>query len=326
MERESRTVWCGILSGLGLLVVAGCEAPPSNGATESSVAGSGIQAVTLIEPTREMLANEYVPTPGGQRVHRSCVIEVESGGKAKQGRPCAYKPYQEKSVRSATAASAAGTPDPTISWAWYANSSKATPASPGWYDGFYATWTVPSNPAHNDGQTLFYFPGLQNNTGSRTTIIQPVLEYSGGSWSIASWWGPDTEGNYQQSTPLSVSPGDLIWGNAYGSDCTSAGVCDWWISTSNMSTGYGSSLTVNTGFTYDWAAPWVEEVYDITRCSDFPANSPISASSALFVGPNNVYDDSGSWGSSTYSSSSPNCSPRVSISGTTTSISQRTRP
>ena len=118
MERESRTVWCGILSGLGLLVVAGCEAPPSNGATESSVAGSGIQAVTLIEPTREMLANEYVPTPGGQRVHRSCVIEVESGGKAKQGRPCAYKPYQEKSVRSATAASAAGTPDPTISWAW----------------------------------------------------------------------------------------------------------------------------------------------------------------------------------------------------------------
>ncbi len=324
MERESISSWCGILSGLGMLIVAGCEAPPSNEGSEDSEAGSALEPRTLIEPTPEMLARDYVPTPGGQWVHRSCVIEVENGGRAKTGRRCAYKPGPKKPLRIATVESAVSTPDPAISWAWYANSYKTTPASPGWYDGFYAIWTVPSNPVNDDGQTLHYFPGLENYTGARTTIIQPVLTYWAGSWLIASWWGPDSNGNYQHSTFMTVSPGDLIWGNAYGGDCTSDGVCDWYISTSNMSTGYATALTVNTGFTYDYAAPWVEEVYNITRCSNFPASS-ISASSALFVGPNNV-GDSGSWLSTTYSSSSPNCSPSVSISGSATTISQTITP
>ena len=323
MKGESTTLWCGILISFGMLVVLGCEPPPDNEGTDDNPIGSGGQPLTLIEPTPEMLANEYVPTPGGQRVHRSCVYEVENRGTPKQESACAYKPGPTESATAAMTDAASDVPDPTISWAWYAYSYKTTPASPGWYDGASALWSVPNNPAHDDGQTLYYFPGFQNTTGSRTTIIQPVLGYHGGTWSIASWWGPDASGNYYHSPFITVYPGDTLSGHMYGDSCTSAGVCTWDISTIRWVTGESTTMTINTGFTYDWAAPWVEEVYSITRCSNFPSNSPISAQTQLFVGPNNV-QDTGTWSHTTYSSTSPNCRPRVTISPNpgTTSIAQ----
>ncbi len=53
----------------------------------------------------------------------------------------------------------------------------------------YSQWTVPPAPASNDGQTLYFFNGLED-INDVVSIIQPVLGWNGNglsNWSIAAW-------------------------------------------------------------------------------------------------------------------------------------------
>ncbi|HEY8930791.1 MAG TPA: hypothetical protein VIM55_16420 [Mucilaginibacter sp.] len=72
---------------------------------------------------------------------------------------------------------------------------------------FSTTWIVSNPPAQNDGQVIYVFSGLGDD--AFTDIIQPVLQWSGGSWKISNWYVyPDGSGGttYVNSgfTPVSV--------------------------------------------------------------------------------------------------------------------------
>jgi hypothetical protein len=133
-----------------------------------------------------------------------------------------------------------------------------------------AVWSVPSAPTSNDGQILFYFPGLEG-----PSILQPVLGWNKdfpSAWSIASWHCCPS-GITVEATPRKVSPGDTIYGVIF---CSSAlpSCAAWSVYTVDLQ-NFSSSLMDNTSDlnqTFNWAYAGVLEAYNIKQCSDFPGS------------------------------------------------------
>ncbi|KAJ7343855.1 hypothetical protein DFH08DRAFT_810397 [Mycena albidolilacea] len=70
-----------------------------------------------------------------------------------------------------------------------------------------ATWTVPSLPETQwHFQTLYYFNGI----GADGVIFQPVLQFTFGGWTVASWLVGPTDTFVTASVP--VSPGQVLTG------------------------------------------------------------------------------------------------------------------
>jgi hypothetical protein len=55
------------------------------------------------------------------------------------------------------------------------------------FSAICSTNIVPPSPSNDDGQTLFFFPGLEDVNDPNTSILQPVLAYYGGSWTVTNW-------------------------------------------------------------------------------------------------------------------------------------------
>jgi hypothetical protein len=159
------------------------------------------------------------------------------------------------------------------------------------YGGLTSTWTVPLGPTSNDGQVLYFFPGLEDFNTSET-ILQPVLGWymwaSGLSgWSIASW-NCCPQGTNWFSSPVAVKPGDTILGTVTSTCSAGTLSCSTWnITTEDMSSGESTTLanTPSEGQTFNWAFAGVLEVYNIYQCSDYPPNNSLTFSSLA------LYDD-----------------------------------
>ncbi len=173
-----------------------------------------------------------------------------------------------------------GVTDPNISHAWivaeYATTGSitGTPTSSYWF--LSTEWSVPPTPASKDGQTLYYFPGLEEYQNV-VTIVQPVLGWNAdyhNAWGIASWnccyQGTTYEGAHQPA-----SSGDTILG--YMWDTCAAGTlsCSKWdIVTWDLQNGKFSELLNSSSQrqTFNWAFGGVLEVYNVKQCSDYPNN------------------------------------------------------
>jgi hypothetical protein len=182
--------------------------------------------------------------------------------------------------------------DPNISHAWIEYGSVTTTSS---YAYLYAEWSVPPTPSSNDGQTLFFFPGMED-IDDVVTIIQPVLGWNSdyaSAWGIASWNCCESGTTYE-ATPEPVSSGDTILG--YMFDTCSAGTksCGTWdIVTWDLQNGKFSQLTDTSSFgqTFNWAFGGVLEVYNIAQCSDFPSNGGYPGSTSMSFNEIGLYND-----------------------------------
>src|ERR1017187_6783175 len=149
-------------------------------------------------------------------------------------------------------------PLPT-SHSWIEDVNVVSPTS---YGELNATWIVPPAPTSNDGQTVFFFPGMQDASQDKT-ILQPVLGWVGGQWSIASW-NCCTNGVTTGSTPVNVNAGDSIYGTIKDTCNAGALSCAGWnITTKDVNSGKSTSLTNSTSYgqTFDWAFSGALEVY-----------------------------------------------------------------
>jgi hypothetical protein len=160
------------------------------------------------------------------------------------------------------------------SWIEYASIHDAND-----YGLVYSTWTVPPAPASNDGQTLYFFNGLED-INDVVSIIQPVLGWNGNglaNWSIASW-NCCPSGTANESTPVSVKSGDQIEGYNFPTGCASGAksCAQWDVVAIDDENGSFSQLldTPNEGQTFNWAFGGVLEVYNISQCSDYPSSEP----------------------------------------------------
>jgi hypothetical protein len=276
-----RFVYRGALS-------ASCVAVLLAAATTANAqsADAAVQAatVTTAGPTRPAtVPAAYAITPFGY-FHPSCVVRLAEGdelrpdenlvrhasGTSDKMHACSYPHYRADGER--VFGDERGVKDPNISHSWIVSESVTSTTS---YGYLYAEWIVPPTPASNDGQTLFFFPGLED-INDVVTILQPVLGWNSdfaSAWGIASW-NCCKSGTTYEATPQRVNPGDTIYGDMYATCAAGTLSCgSWVVFTYDLQNGKYSEL-VNTssfGQTFNWAFGGVLEVYNIARCTDYPS-------------------------------------------------------
>jgi hypothetical protein len=179
----------------------------------------------------------------------------------------------------------AGTKPPEIS-GWLESVSVTTSES---YGKINATWTVPPSPESNDGQILYFFPGLED-IDHVVSIVQPVLQwgdngsFGGAYWTFASWNCCISNGAYV-STPIDVNVGDALLG-VIDSNCKpgSESCVTWNIGGKDETTGHSTALQKSPadGQTWNWAFGAVSEDYDLVQCSDFPNDTSLTFTVTLY--------------------------------------------
>lgn len=131
---------------------------------------------------------------------------------------------------------------------------------------FASTFTVPPAPTTNNGQTIFLFPGLENNT----YILQPVLQWGpsaaggGNYWAIANWY-VGFDGSAGFSNLVRVNPGTVLKGIM-----TQTGRTGNNYNYSSAFSGYPAiTLALNNTEKLFWAIETLE-AYNIAACSNYP--------------------------------------------------------
>jgi len=178
-------------------------------------------------------------------------------------------------------------------WTSFNNLNNAT------FTTFNGNFTVPPAPAswpsNPDTAVIYVFTGLQNDnwvpdgeeptTPTEFEIIQPVLQFGGGSengggkfWGVASWYVTvDAGALYSKTTKL--NPGDSIYGVMQQIGSTT------WLIGAQAPSGLWTNLTVNKNRLS--SNPWAYntlETYDVLSCDWMPAGAT-KFSSLLLLGP-----------------------------------------
>jgi hypothetical protein len=163
-------------------------------------------------------------------------------------------------------------------WLSSCSSSSARPSCS--FGKLVASWDVPPAPTSYDGQSLFFFPGMDDHTQQKS-ILQPVLAWNkdfSKAWGIASW-NCCIQGTTYESSPVSVNSGDTILGTI-ASTCSSGTLScpSWNITTQDVTSGSSTTLSQSSsdGQTLDQAFAGVVEVNYVVQCSDYPPNGAIT--------------------------------------------------
>jgi hypothetical protein len=206
----------------------------------------------------------------------------------------------------------------THAWVEYADTTTTTA-----YGDLTAIWPVPPAPLSNDGQTVYFFPGLEDENDV-VTILQPVLGWNAFSnltaWSIASWNCCES-GKTNYSSPIAVSVGDTILGSINMTCSAGTETCATWnVSTEDDTTAKTTILskTSNYGQTFNWAFGGALEVYNIVQCNDYPAGNQITFSDIGLYNYELVQITNPGW---TYVNDSSGLTPQCDYGGQTTSSS-----
>lgn len=267
-------------------------------------------------------------TPFGY-FHPSCVFRIEEGetlladgrvehadGKVEANVPvCGYPHYTPTGLLvPADVREASGAHEPIIrGWLEYVSATTSTS-----YGEITATWTVPPQPTTNDGQTLFFFPGLEDYS-DELSIVQPVLQwYAPGPWAVASW-NCCMQGTTWESHPVKVSPSDTILGTIISMCKKGLNYCDnWKVISQDATTGKKTTLrkTPAAGQVWNWGFGAVLEVYGVRQCSDFPANDSVVFAVQLYDQNRNVISNPGWTGTPAGAGTSPNCNYGLNVTAT----------
>jgi hypothetical protein len=224
---------------------------------------------------------DYIATPNGY-YHKDCVHQVPDGtviddqfvtapDGTRDALPiCEHGHYASLAdigtLRSEVAQAPAGD-------GWQAAMIKTTGS---FYREISASWAVPTAPTVQSNQIIFMFPGLET---SKFRIVQPVLQWgsdgldsgSGPYWAIAAWDCPPAGGGLCfNSAAARVNVGDVITGSAKGTNCTTAGVCDWSIKISD-SKNHATEMKVHHESLKMTIAGVALETYSAT-CSEYPSS------------------------------------------------------
>ncbi len=243
-------------------------------------------ASTALALTPAGVPDGYVVTPFGY-YHSSCVHQLAEGDVIKPDESvikhangaldsmpaCAYAHYTGSGEPIAADAK-----NPSIKHSWIVDVDTFTASS---FGALVTEWKVPSTPKSNDGQTIYFFPGMQDYKDVKT-IIQPVLGWNSNykdKWEIASW-NCCEKGSVYESLPLLVKTGDTILGEMYD-DCKAGTLeCSTWnIVTEDVTSKKATALVKTSNFkqTFNWAFGNVLEVYNVVKCSDYPPNDELTA-------------------------------------------------
>lgn len=243
--------------------------------------------VTVAGPERPAdVPDGFVITPFGY-FHPSCVLMLAPGstlldnsvqlpnGSIVPAPACNYPHYTPTGVVIFPDGKSDGDMQPPVINGWLEYISTTTTSS---YGAIEAGWIVPPLPTTDNGQTLFFFPGMED-INDVISIVQPVLRwYAPGPWAMASW-NCCQQGTTWESTPINVSPGDTVAGGILPTCVPGNNYCATWnIISEDMTTGKKTTLAKSpaSGQIWNWAFGAVTEDYGVLTCNDFPANTSVT--------------------------------------------------
>jgi hypothetical protein len=245
----------------------GCApAGPDGSADDSIDEVVAAQVAPLGRNHPSTVPGDFLLTPMGY-FHPSCIRSAAERALA-AATPCAY-PHFDKSGRAIGDAAATSDGGPHLGplfrgGNWITNAN-ATVSGVGRANRIRITGDVrvPAAPAFAGGQTLYIFNGLEPSANG-SEILQPVLGWSGGRWTMQNW-DCCVGGSVFNDGAVAVKPGDLINQSVAGS--TNSGFNIAW----NRNGGRFKVFTVDgNNQVYDWAFAAVLEAYDIDRCDQYP--------------------------------------------------------
>ncbi len=279
---------------MALMVAIALTACGTNPGENVGTTSGGEDQVTANHPgfRPANVPSHYSATPFGffdpACMHRVSALEVaqpdgtvvQEDGSTRAVAPCTSMRFdptgKEMPIGAARVAPTGPRPAATNAYNGWLESYNTT--STGALSYLAATWVVPETPlAGNDGQTLFFFNGLEG-LPTVESILQPVLAYENGQWFAQSWNCCATGTTYNANT-IPVSPGDTIVGTITGTNCnTSSGLCNnWSIETRDQNTGESSILNTSAwGVAENWVFAGVLEVYGVGSCDDLSASGSIA--------------------------------------------------
>jgi len=231
----------------------------------------GFIAITVASDVND---DDFVIVPGGQKFHRECVIGVPSTDFHIQDVPNGGAKITTMEGHQLLIQRCKHLPRPLHGTAWRAWTEVHYPDAP--ITSLYGEWQVPPAPVQNDGQTLFYWNGVEpdDNTG----VLQPVLQWgasaAGGGvyWTLASWY-VNNQGTAYYTPLFKVAVGDVILGtNTYNAANQS-----WTIIATSKKTGKQGRFNMkplqSTDFTYGYNTL---EAYNVDDCTnDYPSTNKI---------------------------------------------------
>lgn len=251
------------------------------GADQALVPDGGSTAIVTI-PAHAAAAATSMAThrrAGQSTAHPAYSLTARQIAAAPRVAACTHPRYDlnGRPVAPGSQRTAPASGNPTTSgWVEFGDSPTQSPVS--YLSG---VWGAPPDPTTTaDGQVVYFFPGIENSSGSPTIIMQPVLGWNQADSGISSWsmasWNCCSVGNVYHSSYIPVTEGDSLSGYVSGTGCSSStDLCsNWTIVSDDLTTN--QSVTLNTtsgGLVMDWLFGGVLEAYYVSQCSDYPGTS-----------------------------------------------------
>ena len=259
----------------------------ASAAAFSMVDAQATETHTLARVSAEEIAKvpgitaDYVRTPNGY-FHASCIQQVDQSeelqedggikradGKIRAVAKCGYPHFLKNGIRIEASDNSARLPQTYNGYLQLVSTTLSSGTNK-----LTAYMTVPPNPTSQSGQTLYFFPGLQD-AQNVVTILQPVLgwdAYGANNWTIASW-NCCKSGTTYVGNSVVVKPGDLIYGTM-----TNTSGQKWTVTaTDETNTSLASATLSTSGYNqvFDWVFAGALETYGVSSCSQFPSSGPI---------------------------------------------------
>jgi hypothetical protein len=225
---------------------------------------------------------EYVRTPHGY-FHASCVQHVDqteslqpdgsikrADGNLRKIAACTYPHFTKSGVRVEANATSKSGRQPEV-YNGYLQLISAT--LPSGTDELTAYMHVPQAPTSQAGQTIYFFPGLED-AQNVVSILQPVLGWNSdgeNTWTVANW-NCCKSGTTYMGNSITVQPGDVIYGKMINK-----GGQNWEILGVDLTdTSLPSAVLYTNGYnqTFNWVFGGALETYGVSSCDQFPASGP----------------------------------------------------
>jgi len=203
---------------------------------------------------------ELVHVPGGHALQTECIVEVPNGE---------VIDLHQRQRRNGCESTGLGVQI-------YAADVHLQSEEP--LTSFTADWVVPALPAHDYGQTVYFWPGFKAKQPEMgLPVLQPVLQYGqhGQSWELQSWFVWGNGGESVVAPAIKVQPGDHL--TSYMSQSADGEM--WTVSGTDLTTGQDSTLNIkytDAGNTdYDFAMLVNENIEVNTGCALMPADTEV---------------------------------------------------
>jgi hypothetical protein len=246
---------------------------------------------------------DYVITPFGY-FHPSCVLQLKKGESFQAGgvlrhadgstETVPFCPYPHYWLSGELAAAGpleahkavveeetSTTPPPAFT-GWVENSNATLAAG---FGEVVSTWTVPPLPLAQDGQTVFFYPGLEPSSGQILYILQPVLGYIyGAPWTFTSW-NCCPSNITVASSGIDVNPGDTLVGTMVMTCAAGTEMCPTWnVISEDQTTNQSTELsgTPSEGEILGWGFGGVLEAVNILQCADYPPNASLTLTTSMY--------------------------------------------